>query len=227
MERLRTPDEPIGSATYKQVLLTIPTHVDLERFIWGALFSIAFWTSWEEGGSLSVEDTTQFIKQVLLSRKEFNLIGAILPFYTEDLPNLTLLCDGSVYNKSDYPLLWEALPGAAKDATTFTVPDLREKFLLGASDDYPVSQEGGEFAVTLTEAEMPSHTHTNTPHSHSEIVATPFPTLVGAGAPAVYAVSGVGVTGASGVVIDSTGGGGEHENMPPYYALRYYIIAGV
>lgn len=227
MERLRTPDAPTGSAAFKQVLITIPTHVDLERFIWGALFSISFWTSWVEEGSLSVEDTIQLVKQVLLSRKEFNLIGAIVPFYTEELPNLTLLCDGSVYNKVDYPLLWEVLPAAAKDATTFTVPDLREKFLLGASEDYPVSQEGGEFAVTLTEAEMPSHTHTNTPHSHSESVAFASVNEISPGVPTPSAVPAAGFTGLQSVAIDSTGGGEAHENMPPYYAIRFYIVAGI
>ena len=227
MERLRTPDAPTGSASFKQVLLTIPIHVDIERFLWGALFSIAFWTSWEQEGSLTEEEAAAYIKQILLSRKEFNLIGAIVPFFTESLPSLTLLCDGSVYNKVDYPLLWEALPSAAKDATTFTVPDLREKFLLGAGDDYPVSQEGGAVSVTLTEAEIPSHTHTNTPQGHTDGAAAPTVVTVGAGAPVPSAVPSAGLTSFDSIAIDPTGGGEAHENMPPYYALRYYIIAGI
>ena len=39
------------------------------------------------------------------------------------------------------------------------------RFLLGASSDYAVNSIGGEAAHTLTTAEMPSHTHTNT-HRH-------------------------------------------------------------
>ncbi len=44
------------------------------------------------------------------------------------------------------------------DGTNGT-PDLRGKFILGAGGDYDPGDAGGEETHTLTEAEMPSHTH--------------------------------------------------------------------
>jgi len=156
------------------------------------------------------------------------LVGAILPHVLGSVPDLNLLpCDGSTYLKADYPLLYDAIdPIYIIDATSFRVPDLQDRFPMGESGTRSIDDTGGSETVTLTESEIPSHSHTNAPHSHSEITATPFPTLVGAGAPAVYAVSGVGATGFQGVAIDNTGGGQAHENLPPFLVVRWGIVSG-
>jgi len=38
-------------------------------------------------------------------------------------------------------------------------PDLRNRFIVGAGDDYIVGKSGGENSVTLTENQIPSHNH--------------------------------------------------------------------
>lgn len=45
-------------------------------------------------------------------------------------------------------------------------PDLRDKFVLGASN-YTVGATGGEKEVTLTVAQIPSHSHDIGNHSHN------------------------------------------------------------
>lgn len=224
--RLPTPDAPLA-LEYQQVLLTIPKNADIGRFLWGAVSALAYLTAWDEIGSMTGEEAAAIFKAILMSRTEFSMLGAILPMYTELVPTTMLLCDGSVYNKSDYPDLWALLPSGGKSATTFTVPDLREKFLLGASEDYYVSQVGGSFEVTLTELEMPSHTHGNFPHSHGEIIAIPALGEISPGVPFPSATPSAGTTSPSSITIDNTGGGQAHENMPPFYALRYCIVAKV
>jgi hypothetical protein len=47
------------------------------------------------------------------------------------------------------------------DGTNAT-PDLRNRFIVGAGDDYSVADNGGEAHSTLTTAELPGHTHTGT-----------------------------------------------------------------
>ena len=84
-------------------------------------------------------------------------------------------------------------------------PDLRDRFVVGAGSSYAVDSTGGESTHTLTTAEMPSHTHTIDARSGT-------------------AGTNVAATLASGTVTPSTGstgGGGAHENKPPYFALAY------
>lgn len=71
-------------------------------------------------------------------------IGAVVPYTSNDVPSGFLLCDGSTYNKADYPLLYAKTPAALRiDENTFKVPDLREKFVEGASGNIGTSKEAG------------------------------------------------------------------------------------
>lgn len=215
LKRLPTPDAPL-TPSYRQVLLTVPSNADLERYLWGALSAISYWTSWDEVGTMTAEQAAAYVKAVLMSRQEFSMLGVIVPVYLETLPTTMLLCDGSVYNKVDYPQLWELLPLASKDATSFTLPDLRSKFLLGASVDYLAGSSGGEADVTLTVAEMPSHTHSYfLPTFNIDVESVGVPDPTGVGQPALSQSTG------------SQGGDQPHNNMPPYFAVRYAIIAKV
>jgi microcystin-dependent protein len=43
---------------------------------------------------------------------------------------------------------------------TSGTPDLRDRFIVGAGSTYAIGNTGGAASVTLTEAQIPSHTHT-------------------------------------------------------------------
>ena len=54
-------------------------------------------------------------------------------------------------------------------------PDLRDRFIVGAGNQYDRNDTGGSDSVTLTEAQMPSHDHgmsTEGSHSHSGSTST-------------------------------------------------------
>jgi hypothetical protein len=102
-----------------------------------------------------------------------------------NIPNGWVLCDGS-------------------DGT----PDLTDRFIVGAGNQYSVGDIGGEEEHQLTVDEMPSHTHDeqiqgiNTDNADSGSLAdTP--------------------SGAVTQNTSSTGGDSAHENRPPFYALAY------
>lgn len=69
----------------------------------------------------------------------FTPIGTIIPMIAETAPANYLICDGTAYNKSDYPELAAHLLSMTShsmyevsgDATKFKVPDLRGEFLRG------------------------------------------------------------------------------------------------
>lgn len=132
-------------------------------------------------------------------------------------------------------------------------PDLRDRFIVGAGSTYAVGATGGANTVTLSESQIPGHTHditatTGSAGSHTHTVNDPghvhsytspggTGTIAGGfGISAIAAVTGAAVTGISlnaagahthtiTASAATTGGGQAHENRPPYYALAYIMKA--
>jgi len=142
------------------------------------------------------------------------LVGVILPHALGSLSNFAMLpCDGASYARADWPALYDAIdPIYRIDANTFRVPDMRERFPIGQGGGLALDDFGGENEHTLTVAELPAH-------SHSESTSVPALADLGTGAPVPSATPSVGVTG-------SQGGGLAHNNLPPYRTVRFAIIAG-
>lgn len=92
------------------------------------------------------------------------------------------------------------------------IPDLRNGVCVGAGDMYSLGQTGGETTHTLTEAEMPAHTHGTVP-LYSAVPNNR------SGGNSIYDIDVDGNTA-------STGGSLPHENMPPFVALNPKIYVG-
>jgi microcystin-dependent protein len=117
-------------------------------------------------------------------------------------------------------------------------PDLRNRFVVGAGSTYTPGNTGGADTVTLTTAQIPSHTHTfsgttNTAGNHNHEYyssgvsgSNPWPDVDSSSgaAPTAHPTSFAGDHSHtfSGTTA-ATGGGGSHENRPPYYALAYIM----
>ncbi len=98
---------------------------------------------------------------------------------------------------------------------------IKDKFLLSAGDTYSAGSIGGESTHTLTSDEMPSHTHTL--QSVTDTGFYRWGTNAGGAATYVGPVGGTSVYNAGyGIMWNgNTGGGGAHNNMPPY--LTVYV----
>ena len=129
----------------------------------------------------------------------------------EAIPSGYLLCDGQ--STSGYT----ALAAIVGD----NVPDLRERFIVGAGGDnstvsgtsgYNVNATGGENSVTLTVNQMPAHTHDIQTGTNQD----------SDGSSRVEADSHFSSSNFASAA-KSRGGGAPHENRPPYYALCYII----
>lgn len=98
--------------------------------------------------------------------------GTISAFGGTEIPVGTLLCNGQAVSRTTYADLFGVIGtnfGSGNGSSTFNLPDLRERFAVGASsgDGYNLSDTGGVETVTLTTDQIPSHTHTTPNHSHS------------------------------------------------------------
>lgn len=168
--------------------------------------------------SVSVDST--YVNNQMITATEFKK-GMILLWSgaTNTIPNGWALCNG-------------------QNGT----PNLVDRFIVGAGSAYAVGATGGSSTVTLTTAQIPSHTHVASSsitinsagiHNHTANVPT---TASGAAADGSFEYNVRGsksvTTGNAGnhthgatvtTTISSTGSDGAHENRPPYYALAYIM----
>lgn len=163
-------------------------------------------------------------------------VGQIIDYIGDDCPPGTLPCDGTDYLIDDYPELMEIYEGSSalfetmyNQPTTgrFRTPNLAGRSLVGhgtlsnpyyptvsQGGSYSKNQGGGEETHTLTVDEIPTH-------SHSRLGTTS-----GAGAVNSTAVRG-GAGAANYTSTSSVGGGEQHENRSPYFAVNKCIVARV
>lgn len=92
-------------------------------------------------------------------------IGAMKLWPVATAPEGYLICDGSTLNKVDYPVLYDVLGSDYQiDADTFRLPDMRGRVAIGAgsfdgTNTFTLNATGGNYNVTLAEANLPSHSH--------------------------------------------------------------------
>lgn len=99
-------------------------------------------------------------------------VGTVLPFVGNTAPSGWLLCDGSEYSSTLYPKLAAlcATKFGSASSGNFRVPNLKGRQVTGLdsaqSEFDTVGKSGGAKSVTLTTAQMPSHTHVQDSHTH-------------------------------------------------------------
>lgn len=168
-------------------------------------------------------------------------VGTIMQFAGGSVPDGWLFCDGANYSAEDYSRLYAVIgvtyggdiDGDCDNGPNFNVPDFRGRIPVGLnscdSDFNALNKTGGEKTHTLTADELPSHNHTiNDPgHNHS-YVNQPNTHDVAVSLTQTDTADNVNIgqtTGSSttGITINSTGGGGAHNNLQPYIVVNYII----
>jgi len=226
-----TPDSIPTAAICRR--LVIPDDIDIITAVSGALDLLMQSSNWQPFGAITPEEIATAMQTMFWQYVETDvacMIGAILPYATDTTPDGTLYCDGATYQRVDYPALYAELASVfIVDADSFVVPDLRGRAVIGDGTGSGLSARNvgdslGEETHVLSTAELASHSHSTLPHTHTEGIALPALATLAA-VPIPSAVPGIGVTGLSGVTVNSTGNDTAHNNMQPSFALRYCIIA--
>nr|DAF66323.1 MAG TPA: tail collar fiber protein [Caudoviricetes sp.] len=178
-------------------------------------------------------------------------IGEVKAFPIDTPPQGWLLCFGQAVSRTTYAALFSVIGtrfGAGDGGSTFNLPDLRGRVMVGRDDmggsaanrvtiagsgvnGGVVGSAGGAQTHTLTVAQMPLHGHpVNDPgHTHLGGANTSSPGVNYPGTGPNPFFGGQSPTGASltGITVQQTGGGGAHNNMQPSIIMNFIIRTGV
>jgi microcystin-dependent protein len=137
--------------------------------------------------------------------------GSIIMYGAATAPTGWLLCDGSAVSRTTYADLFAIIGttfGVGNGSTTFNLPDLRDRFVVGAGTSYNNNDTGGEATHVLTIEEMPAHSHNIYigPHAQGTRAAT-------------YYTDSYNQQ----ISTSSVGGNQGHNNLPPYIGLTFII----
>jgi len=169
--------------------------------------------NWQKAGTAEIEQAVEAANKMQVRMQP--MIGLIFPFATTNPPDGCLVCDGSIYNRVDYPGLYAVLASAyILNADQFIVPDCKAKVIAGAGNydgtEFTLADFLGSSYYQLQDFEMPSHNHSV--HGH-------IPTL--ALEPGELPVDSPGFDGVTG----DSGGNQAHLNIQPTIVLNYAIVA--
>lgn len=104
--------------------------------------------------------------------------GVVITYAGSTAPEGWLLCDGSAVSRDTYATLFDVIGttyGVGDGSTTFNVPDLSGRVVIGVSGTHALASTGGEASHVLLETELPSHTHTIPAHGHSNNIGAKTP----------------------------------------------------
>jgi microcystin-dependent protein len=177
-------------------------------------------------------------------------VGVVNPFAGATAPSGWLLCFGQAVSRTQYPVLFAVINttyGVGDGSTTFAVPDLRGRVVAGVDNMGGTAasrltsttitgggdangEVGGAQTHTLTEAQMPVHTHIQNSHFHEIHRSNSAATSVGADASAVYRTlvnTGAVYTNTQGQTAtnQNAGSGTAHPIVQPTMVLNYIIKA--
>lgn len=187
----------------------------LPRWAWGAVDD-ATWDEIDAAVSGALKETNT------------NMLVGVVYWRAGDPQFNELVCDGTQYQRVNFPDLYAAIdPFFIVDADNFVVPDLMDRFVMGAGGDAAMGDTGGAEEVTLTVDQIPAHSHTVDPHTHTYTPPVLNLDLESPGAPDIFG-AGLGLpepTGSASPGTSSVGGDEPHENRPPYLALTPVIVA--
>ncbi|MFK4760966.1 phage tail protein [Microbacterium sp. ZW T5_45] len=137
-------------------------------------------------------------------------------------------CNGQMLNIAQNQALYSLLGVryGGNGTTTFALPDLRGRGPVHSGTTIALGQTGGAESVTLTQIQIPAHTHQVIAAAAGASAASPQGGYWATTADAAYGTGAAGTLAAS--AVSTTGASAPHQNEPPFLVLNYIIaLSGI
>ena len=149
----------------------------------------------------------------------------------DDIPSGWLLCDGSSVSTTTYAALYAKTGvkyGNSGGAGTFDLPNLISIFPVGSPATTNPGGTGGANSLTLSESNMPTHSHVVTDPGHTHEI---YRNQGSSGSYKVmeyftknkYEPPYITVSSTTGITLGDTGGSTSFNNRPAYLELCFII----
>lgn len=132
---------------------------------------------------------------------------------------------GQLLLQDDYPALTAIVPGTWLVGDDIQLPDMRNTFVTGTPTGGQNGVITGNNEHVMSQAEMPIHTHIQSPHIHSYNVALPV-SVLGGEIPATASLVTVvpSVTGSTTAINQNSGDSEPHNNVPLSLQAYPYLV---
>ena len=143
--------------------------------------------------------------------------GKIFAYAGSGTPQGALRCNGQEVSRTTYSELFDTIGiryGDGDGSTTFNLPNISSRTIIGESGSYELGTVGGEESHKLTVAEMPSHLHS------WKGVNTGSDTTSGSYNIALFGIDSADAYQAQGKGGQPAGGDQPHNNMQPYIVVN-------
>ena len=152
-------------------------------------------------------------------------IGEIRLFAGNFAPVGWLLCQGQLLPIDQYDVLFNLIGTTygGDGQTTFALPNLASRIPYHQGSGYVLGQQGGVEQVTLTQQQLPVHTHAANANSSNGSQPAPGGNVWGAGTLTNYTTSQAADTTMNPAALTPAGSSQPHDNMPPFLCVNFII----
>lgn len=202
---------------------------------WSAWKKIALAETVDAVASSVTALTNRVVTLEAVTPAQVGFTGEIRMYAGTTAPSGWRICDGSTLNRTGSGAALFAVIGTTygvgNGSSTYNLPNFKGRVPVGldaAQTEFnALGVSGGAKTHTLTEAQMPSHTHVQNPHTH---VMQGNGALTDGSSGTAYVVQNGTFYGfrtdqpdQTTAVNQATGGGQAHNNLQPYLTINYII----
>lgn len=155
-------------------------------------------------------------------------LGEIRMFSGKFAPIGWTLCNGQLLLINQYQALYSLIGNkyGGDGITNFALPDLRGRIPIHLSSQYPIASNGGTEKITLTETNLPAHTHIVSANKEKTdtTASSPANNVWGKADLKNYQTNVASdIVQMNADLVTSVGGNQPHENMMPSLAINFII----